>query len=41
MKLACLQQIRIRHRWLAIDKENDKIALAKKKGLIFTLQLFT
>jgi transposase len=34
-----VQEIRIKHRWLAIDEENDQIALAKKKGLTFTPQL--
>jgi transposase len=34
-----VQEIRIKHRWLAIDEENEQIALAKKKGLTYTPQL--
>jgi transposase len=34
-----VQEIRIKHRWQAIDEENEQIALAKKKGLSYIPQL--
>lgn len=34
-----VQEIRIRHRWQAIDEENKQIAQAKRKGLIYIPQL--
>lgn len=34
-----VQEIRIKHRWDAIDEENKQIALAKKKGLTHVTQL--
>ena len=34
-----VQEIRIKHRWQAIDEENAQIAQAKKKGLSYTPQL--
>ncbi|MCS3799509.1 transposase [Chitinophagaceae bacterium OAS944] len=34
-----VQEIRIKHRWLAIDEENAQIAKAKKKGLTYVQQL--
>jgi transposase len=34
-----VQEIRIKHRWQAIDEENKQIALAKKKGLTYVTQL--
>lgn len=34
-----VQEIRIKHRWQAIDEENEQIALAKKKGLPYVPQL--
>ncbi len=34
-----VQEIRIKHRWQAIDEENKQIAQAKKKGLSYVPQL--
>jgi transposase len=31
-----IQEIRIKHRWSAIDKENDAIQYARKKGVTYT-----
>lgn len=35
-----VQEIRIRHRWKAIDKENNEIAKAKKKGTKYIASTF-
>jgi transposase len=34
-----VQEIRIKHRWQAIDEENEQIALAKKQGIAYMPQL--
>jgi transposase len=34
-----VQEIRIKHRWQAIDEENELIALAKKQGITYVPQL--
>ncbi len=34
-----VQEIRIKHRWQAIDEENEQIALAKKQGITYIQQL--
>ncbi len=36
-----VQEIRIKHRWQAIDEENEQIALAKKQGITYIQQLAT
>jgi len=37
LALDALQEIRIKHRWGAIDKDNDAIELARNKGLKYFL----
>jgi transposase len=36
-----VQEIRIKHRWQAIDEENEQITLAKKKGITYIPQLLS
>jgi transposase len=41
LALDALQEIRIKHRWDAIDKENDAIETSKSKSLKFTPERFS
>lgn len=41
LALDALQEIRIKHRWDAIDKENDAIETSKSKSLKFTPEQFS
>ena len=41
LALDALQEIRIKHRWGAIDKDNDAIELAKNKGVKYTSELLS
>ena len=40
LALDALQEIRIKHRWVALDKENDAIENARNKSLKYTPKLF-
>ena len=41
LALDALQEIRIKHRWEAIDKENDAIEKSRNKGLRYTSELLS
>ena len=41
LALDALQEIRIKHRWEALDKENDAIEQTRNKGLKYTSELLS
>ena len=41
LALDALQEIRIKHRWKALDKENDAIENARKNTLKYSSELFS